>query len=54
MLFRMGYAHDDHASRAIKVRPRLIIHGGAGNLSRKNLPDHLYDQYRSTLLFIVG
>ncbi len=30
--------------------PTLIIHGGAGNITRKNLPPELYAQYQSSLL----
>lgn len=30
--------------------PTLILHGGAGNITRKNLPPALYDQYESSLL----
>jgi L-asparaginase len=37
-----------------KVQPRLIIHGGAGNITPDNLPPDLYRQYRSALLTIVA
>ena len=30
--------------------PTLIIHGGAGNITRKNLPPDLYEQYKNSLL----
>ena len=30
--------------------PTLILHGGAGNITRKNLPPDLYSQYESSLL----
>jgi L-asparaginase len=30
--------------------PTLILHGGAGNITRKNLPPELYTQYESSLL----
>ena len=30
--------------------PTLILHGGAGNITRRNLPPTLYDQYESSLL----
>ncbi|KAK0628784.1 nucleophile aminohydrolase [Bombardia bombarda] len=36
------------------VKPRLIIHGGAGNLKPANLPPKLYREYRETLLTIVS
>ena len=32
--------------------PRLIIHGGAGNITRKNLHPKAWEIYRSTLLDI--
>ena len=34
------------------VKPRLIIHGGAGNITRENLPPHAWEVYSSTLLAI--
>lgn len=34
------------------LRPRLIIHGGAGNITRKNLYTHAWEVYSSTLLAI--
>ena len=30
--------------------PRIIIHGGAGNISRANLTEDAYQEYRSALL----
>ncbi|KAK3315975.1 putative 20S proteasome subunit alpha type 2 [Apodospora peruviana] len=36
-----------------KIKPRLIIHGGAGNLTPANLSPDLYREYRDTLLTIV-
>lgn len=30
--------------------PTLILHGGAGNITRNNLPPALYDQYQTSLL----
>lgn len=33
--------------------PRIIIHGGAGNITRENLPEKLYNTYRSALLVIL-
>lgn len=33
--------------------PRIIIHGGAGNITRENLPEKLYNTYRSALLGIL-
>ena len=39
--------------RGLKVKPRLIIHGGAGNIRRENLPPGQYKAYRDSLLSIV-
>ncbi|MCJ1304960.1 hypothetical protein MMC08_007773 [Hypocenomyce scalaris] len=36
----------------IPTAPRLIIHGGAGNITRANLPPSSYTLYASTLLHI--
>ncbi|MCJ1316432.1 hypothetical protein MMC15_001753 [Xylographa vitiligo] len=34
-------------------RPRIIIHGGAGNITRANLPPSAWSLYRSSLLHIL-
>lgn len=39
---------------AVRIEPRLIIHGGAGNILRSNLPPEKYAAYRSSLLSIVS
>jgi L-asparaginase len=46
---------EKRTSRAApKFEPRLIIHGGAGNIQKKNIfPEDKYEQYRSSLLEIV-
>ena len=36
-----------------RIRPRIIIHGGAGNITRTNLPQDSYNAYRSALLEIL-
>ncbi|KAI0022933.1 L-asparaginase precursor [Xylariomycetidae sp. FL0641] len=36
-----------------KVKPRLIIHGGAGNIRKETMPPELYAEYRKALLTIV-
>lgn len=41
-------------SSAPQFKPRLIIHGGAGNILRKNYPPEKYNQYRTALLTIVN
>ncbi|KAI0430754.1 L-asparaginase precursor [Xylaria sp. FL1042] len=38
---------------ALKVKPRIIIHGGAGNIQRDSMSADQYQQYRRTLLSIV-
>ena len=43
--------HPDAAE--VRIRPRIIIHGGAGNIQRKGYPADKYDEYRSALLTIV-
>lgn len=42
--------HDRH----IKVKPRLIIHGGAGNIRREDITAEKYRAYRDALLTIVS
>jgi L-asparaginase len=36
------------------VEPRIIIHGGAGNIRRENLPKESYDAYRDSLLAVLN
>lgn len=36
------------------VKPRIIIHGGAGNISRTNLPREAYEAYRASLLGVLS
>ncbi|KAI4677011.1 uncharacterized protein J4E84_009311 [Alternaria hordeiaustralica] len=42
------------ASASAQVKPRIIIHGGAGNLTRTSIPRKRYDEYRTSLLTILG
>ncbi|CAM1505725.1 Fc.00g113620.m01.CDS01 [Cosmosporella sp. VM-42] len=37
----------------IKFKPRLIIHGGAGNIQRRDFPPDKYREYRDSLLSVV-
>ena len=37
-----------------RIAPRLIIHGGAGNITPSTLPPELYQEYRASLLTIVS
>lgn len=41
------------AEKRSKVAPRIIIHGGAGNITRDNLPPKAYDTYRQALLDVL-
>ncbi|EMC99930.1 hypothetical protein BAUCODRAFT_63105 [Baudoinia panamericana UAMH 10762] len=36
-----------------RVKPRIILHGGAGNITRENLPLEAYDAYRKALLGVL-
>jgi len=44
----------DVASPPIRVRPRLIIHGGAGNITPATLSPDKYKEYRAALLETVN
>ena len=35
------------------IQPRVIIHGGAGNLTRKNIPSEAYKSYRDALFEVI-
>lgn len=37
-----------------RVTPRIIIHGGAGNISRKTISKEKYEAYQASLLRILG
>lgn len=36
-----------------RIAPRIIIHGGAGNIERDYMPPDKYRAYRAALLSIV-
>ncbi|KAL5118655.1 hypothetical protein ACEQ8H_003506 [Pleosporales sp. CAS-2024a] len=36
------------------ITPRIIIHGGAGNITKKSIPRDLYKTYQASLLGILG
>lgn len=36
------------------IKPRIIIHGGAGNITPASLPPPLYQQYRDSLFTIAS
>lgn len=42
------------AEKSSSVKPRIIIHGGAGNITRQNLYGKAYDEYRDALLGILN
>ncbi|KAK6217129.1 L-asparaginase precursor [Colletotrichum tabaci] len=48
----MEYKHQSPAG--VKVKPRLIIHGGAGNIKPSNLAPPEYEAYRRALLTIIS
>ncbi|KAK3333007.1 putative 20S proteasome subunit alpha type 2 [Cercophora scortea] len=37
-----------------RVKPRIIIHGGAGNITPASIPPDLYAEYRASLLTIIS
>ncbi|OAA51588.1 L-asparaginase precursor [Metarhizium rileyi] len=37
----------------IKIQPRIVIHGGAGNIVRRNFPPEKYRAYRDALVAII-
>ncbi|KAK1755509.1 Isoaspartyl peptidase [Echria macrotheca] len=39
---------------ASPIQPRIIIHGGAGNITPTSITPALYEQYRTTLLTIIS
>jgi L-asparaginase len=41
------------ANAASPVSPRIIIHGGAGNITRTSIPRDRYDEHRTSLLNIL-
>ncbi|KAL1591305.1 hypothetical protein WHR41_00008 [Cladosporium halotolerans] len=43
----------DFSEKPTPIKPRIIIHGGAGNITRDNLPADLWSTYRSSLLSIL-
>jgi L-asparaginase len=42
------------SEKPLPVTPRIIIHGGAGNITRDNLPPKSYSAYRESLLSILS
>lgn len=44
--------YEKSSPSSLKLTPRLIIHGGAGNI-QPTYPPEVYEQYRSSLLSIV-
>ncbi|KAM4063170.1 asparaginase domain-containing protein [Hirsutella rhossiliensis] len=41
------------SASAVGIKPRIIIHGGAGNIQREHFPADKYQEYRSALLAII-
>lgn len=48
----MQYAKAE-VEKSRPIAPRIIIHGGAGNITRENLNEESYKQYRHALLSIL-
>src|ERR1700761_140948 len=44
---------DMASEKSSRIHPRIIIHGGAGNITRENLPDKAYGAYRDALLHVL-
>ncbi|KHN95952.1 L-asparaginase precursor [Metarhizium album ARSEF 1941] len=49
---QMQYEKHPPPSQAVKAQPRIVIHGGAGNIARANFPSDKYSAYRDALLTI--
>jgi L-asparaginase len=43
-----------HNTASSPFKPRLIIHGGAGNIQPHNIPPKIYESYRTSLLSIAS
>ncbi|KAK3380956.1 putative 20S proteasome subunit alpha type 2 [Podospora didyma] len=50
----MEYKQQQQCKPPPTVKPRLIIHGGAGNITPANLTPEVYQAYRTSLLTIVS
>jgi L-asparaginase len=44
----------EYRKPSLAITPRLVIHGGAGNILPSNLPLQKYNQYRASLLNILS
>lgn len=49
----MEYKQAWCSTRSLKIKPRLIIHGGAGNIKPTNLTPERYQAVRTSLLGMV-
>lgn len=50
----MQFEQQSPRSSTVKVKPRLVLHGGAGNIIRRDFPPETYEAYRSALISIVS
>ncbi|KID77844.1 Isoaspartyl peptidase [Metarhizium brunneum] len=50
---QMQYEKQPPPSETRKTQPRIVIHGGAGNIVRANFPQDKYNAYRDALLAII-
>ncbi|EEQ32138.1 hypothetical protein McanMca71_005473 [Microsporum canis] len=46
----VSYVSSESSTPHPRFRPTVIIHGGAGNIERSNIPPELYEKYRASLL----
>lgn len=53
MAAKMEYKPQPASSPTLKIQPRLIIHGGAGNITPATLTPERYAEFRTALLTIV-
>jgi L-asparaginase len=50
----MEYKMHGPAASPVKITPRIIIHGGAGNVTPRTIPPELHSEYMKALLDIVS
>ena len=44
----------EYKNPSLKLKPRLVIHGGAGNIRPEHFPPETYHEYRTALLSILS
>ncbi|KAF2669880.1 N-terminal nucleophile aminohydrolase [Microthyrium microscopicum] len=48
-----NYTHMDWPTMKAKIQPRIILHGGAGNITPSNIPPEKYTLYKESMLHIL-